>query len=144
MLIVIYNIVVEGDGRSVGKNISLDLEKELYLFNKGEHFESYQIMGSKRSTEDMQDGWRFTVWAPNAKAVSLIGDFSNWEPIHMTLIGETGAWSTFVQNADEGHCYKYLVEDQAGVKTQKIDPFALAYEVPPKDASIVQDLPAKK
>ena len=126
------------------RNIRLDLERDLYLFNNGEHFESYRIMGSKRSIEDKQEGWRFTVWAPNAKAVSLIGDFGAWEPLEMTLIGETGTWSIFVENAEEGHCYKYLIEDQEGIKTQKIDPFALAYEVPPKDASIVQDLPEKK
>lgn len=128
----------------MGRNLYKELEKELYLFNNGEHFESYRIMGSKRSDEEAGSGWRFTVWAPNAKQVYLVGDFSNWEPITMNMIGETGVWSAFSLEAEEGHCYKYLVEDQTGQRAYKMDPYALAFEVPPKDASIVQDLPEKK
>lgn len=126
------------------RNLFESLEKEMYLFNKGEHYESYRIMGSKKSYENDQDGWRFTVWAPHAKQVSLVGDFSNWENVSMDKVAETGAWSVFHTQANEGQCYKYLLEDQHGNSKYKIDPFALAFEVPPKDASIIQDLPEKK
>ena len=126
------------------KNLFNELEKEMFLFNNGEHFESYRMMGSKRSQEQEEDGWRFTVWAPHAKQVSLVGDFSNWESVPMEKIAETGAWSIFYKDADVGQCYKYLIEDQHGHLTYKIDPYALAFEVPPKDASIIQDLPDKK
>ncbi|MGP6139988.1 1,4-alpha-glucan branching protein GlgB [Jeotgalibaca sp. A127] len=120
------------------------IEKEMYLFNNGQHFESYRFMGSKPSSENNKNGWRFTVWAPNAKTVSLVGDFSEWGEIPMERIGETGAWSIFTEKAEVGHCYKYFIETQDGKTFYKIDPYALAFEVPPKDASIVQDLPEKK
>lgn len=126
------------------RDLYLDLEKELYLFNNGTHFESYRIMGSKPSLEDGCEGWRFTVWAPNAKRVSLVGDFSDWSPVPMEKIGETGGWSVFSKDAAEGQCYKYLIEDQNGNTAYKIDPYAFAFEVPPKDASIIQHLPEKK
>ncbi|AZP03289.1 1,4-alpha-glucan branching protein GlgB [Jeotgalibaca ciconiae] len=126
------------------RNLYKDLEKEMYLFNNGEHFESYRLFGSKRSFEDELNGWRFTVWAPNAKNVHLAGDFSEWNPIQMEKIGKTGAWSVFDPTASEGDCYKYLIENQDGHSFYKIDPYAFAYEVPPKDASLVQDLPNKK
>lgn len=121
-----------------------DIEKELYLFNNGELFESYRTMGSKRSYENSQDGWRFTVWAPNAKSVALVGDFSDWNPVPMEMVGTTGSWSVFTPEAEEHQCYKYLIESPDGIKKYKIDPYAFAYEVPPKDASIIQDLPDKK
>ena len=126
------------------RNIYQDLEEELYLFNHGNHFESYHVFGSKRSFEDQLDGWRFTVWAPHAKNVCLVGDFSQWESIEMEKIGDTGAWSVFTQVATEGDCYKYQIEDQHGRHFLKIDPYAHAFEVPPKDASLVSDLPDRK
>lgn len=126
------------------KSIYEDIEKELYLFNNGELFESYRTMGSKRSYENNQDGWRFTVWAPHAKSVALVGDFSDWKPLPMEMIGTTGTWSIFTSEANEHQCYKYLIESTDGIKKYKIDPYAFAYEVPPKDASIIQDLPDKK
>lgn len=125
-------------------NLYEALEKEMYLFNTGEHFESYRFLGSKRSVENDQTGWRFTVWAPNAKQVFVVGDFSKWEPLAMDALGETGAWTVFSEDAQEGQCYKYLIEDQLGHRQYKIDPYALAFEVPPKDASVIQDLPPKR
>ncbi|WP_373795097.1 alpha-amylase family glycosyl hydrolase, partial [Jeotgalibaca porci] len=128
----------------MGSSILDNIEKEMYLFNNGQHFESYRFMGNSRSYEQGQDGWRFTVWAPNAKSVSLVGDFSDWEQVPMESVGTTGAWSIFSKEAAVGDCYKYLIETQAGEMVYKIDPYARAYEVPPKDASIVKELPSKK
>jgi 1,4-alpha-glucan branching enzyme len=129
---------------SAEMNILNELEKQMYLFNIGEHFESYRFFGSKKRNEDNKDGWRFTVWAPNAKSVSLVGDFSDWKPIEMHRIGKTGGWSVFTEDAKEGQCYKYYIEDKNGKKKYKIDPYSFAYEVPPKDASVILDMPDKK
>lgn len=125
-------------------NMLKELEKQMYLFNIGEHFESYRFFGSKKSKENDKEGWRFTVWAPNAKNVALVGDFSDWQPLEMHKIGETGGWSVFTEDAKEGECYKYYIEDKNGKKKYKIDPYSFAYEVPPKDASVILDMPDKK
>ncbi len=129
---------------SAEMNMLNELEKQMYLFNIGEHFESYRFFGSKKRNEDNKDGWRFTVWAPNAKSVALVGDFSDWKPIEMHKIGKTGGWSVFTEDAKEGECYKYYIEDENGKKKYKIDPYSFAYEVPPKDASVILDMPDKK
>ena len=129
---------------SAKMNILKELEKEMYLFNIGEHLESYRFLGSKQRTENGIEGWRVTVWAPHAKTVSLVGDFTEWKPVEMQKIGKTGGWSHFTGAAAQGDCYKYYIEDKNGKKKYKIDPYSFAYEVPPKDASVVFDMPEKK
>ena len=119
------------------KGNGLQLTKEMQEFNKGEHFSSYQFLGNKSEEE----GCRFTVWAPNAKEVSLVGDFSNWNPISMEFIEGTGAWTCLAEHAKQGDCYKYKIEDKNGKVSYKIDPYARAFEMPPKDASLVYDVP---
>lgn len=114
------------------------LVDEMQIFNEGRHFSSYKFLGNKL----VSDGYRFTVWAPNAKSVSLVGDFSQWKPLLMERVFETGAWTILSCEAKQGDCYKYLVEDRNGNFAYKIDPYAFAFEEPPKDASIVYDLPA--
>ena len=97
---------------SAKMNILKELEKEMYLFNIGEHLESYRFLGSKQRTENGIEGWRFTVWAPDAKTVSLVGDFTEWKPVEMQKIGKTGGWSLFTVDAAQGDCYKYYIEDK--------------------------------
>lgn len=122
-----------------------NLEKELYLFNTGEHFDSYLTMGCKKDNYKGKDGFRFTVWAPNAKSVGLTGDFSDWHMGNeMERIGETGCWTVFNDQAIEGQCYKYRIEQSDGTVKLKIDPYAFEFEVRPNDASIVKSLPEKK
>ncbi|WP_089978670.1 1,4-alpha-glucan branching protein GlgB [Carnobacterium viridans] len=122
-----------------------NLEKELYLFNTGEHFDSYLTMGCKKDSYKGKDGFRFTVWAPNAKSVGLTGEFSDWHMgIEMERIGETGCWTVFNEQAIEGQCYKYRIEQSDGTVKLKIDPYAFEFEVRPNDASIVKNLPEKK
>lgn len=131
--------------RSVNDEIKANLEKELYLFNTGEHFNSYLTMGCKRENFEEKVGFRFTVWAPNAKSVALVGDFSDWHKgLEMEKIDNTGSWTVFSEKANEGQCYKYRIEQSDGTVKLKIDPYALEFEVRPKDASIVKDLPKKK
>ncbi|WP_028273973.1 1,4-alpha-glucan branching protein GlgB [Atopococcus tabaci] len=121
------------------------LKEDLYLFNRGEYFDSYLTMGCTPEEQDGETGFRFTVWAPNAKSVSVAGDFTNWqEGKPMNKVDETGVWTTFCPGAKEGQYYKYRVEQADGTVKWKIDPYALEFEVRPKDASVVKALPKKK
>lgn len=116
------------------------LKKALYLFNNGEYFDSYYTFGNKREGDEV----RFTVWAPNAQEIAVVGDFNNWhEETQLEKIGETGSWSTVVANVEEGDRYKYKVTQADGTIAYKIDPYALEFEVRPNDASVVKDLPIK-
>ena len=116
------------------------LKRDLYLFNNGEYFDSYHTFGNKRE----EGGVRFTVWAPNAQQIAIVGDFNDWhEENYLEKIGETGSWTGVVANAQEGQCYKYKITQADGTVAYKIDPYALEFEVRPKDASIVKELPQK-
>lgn len=131
--------------KSINDEIKDNLEEELYLFNTGEHFNSYLTMGCKLENFEGKVGFRFTVWAPNAKSVGLVGDFSDWHKgLEMEKIAKTGSWTVFSEKAIEGNCYKYRIEQPDGTVKLKIDPYALEFEVRPKDASVVKDLPKKK
>src|SRR5699024_9157541 len=117
------------------------LNQELYLFNHGQYFDSYHTSGNKR----VDGGVRFTIWAPNAKNIAVVADFNYWEENHqMEKVGDTGAWSIVVPEAEEGQCYKYKVTQYDNAVVFKIDPYALEFEVRPKDASIIKELPEKK
>ena len=116
------------------------LKHDLYLFNNGEYFDSYHTFGNKRE----EGGVRFTVWAPKAQQIAIVGDFNDWhEENYLEKIGETGSWTGVVANAQEGQCYKYKITQADGTVAYKIDPYALEFEVRPKDASIVKELPQK-
>ena len=120
--------------------ISEKLKEALDLFNRGKNYESYHTFGNKR--EEM--GVRFTVWAPNAQEVAVVGDFNDWkEDTKLIKVDRTGSWTTIVPNAKEGDCYKYKITQADGNTSYKIDPYALEFEVRPSDASIVKDLPDK-
>ena len=121
------------------------LAKELYLFNIGQHFDSYLVLGCTAEVFDHVAGFRFTVWAPHAQSVAVVADFCDWtEGLPMEKVDETGVWTLFSQNAQEGQCYKYRIEQANDEVKLKIDPYAHEFEVRPKDASIVKALPEKK
>src|SRR5579863_9907013 len=105
----------------------------------------YQWMGAHRRNRDDIDGVEFAVWAPNASAVNLVGDFNGW-PLHATPMSvehATGIWRTFVPGVPEGSRYKFAVRSHEGRWLPlKADPFAFASEVRPKTASVVRRLPA--
>lgn len=111
-----------------------ELVEEMQHFNEGNHLESYKFLGNKK----VEGGVRFSVWAPNASKVSLIGDFNDWNEEEMEAVFETGAWTLVSQTAVEGNCYKYRVYDQFGNSKDKIDPYASKFETPPNDSSIVK------
>ncbi len=115
---------------------------QAYLFNTGNDYNSYKLLGSRPYIhEDLEQGYHFAVWAPNAKSVSVIGDFNDWKPgvSVMDLFRETGIWMCDVPGAAQWDRYKYLVTGADGRSYDKIDPYARHCETRPYDASILYD-----
>lgn len=120
-------------------------KKDSYLFNTGSYYDCYYSLGCHKEINDRQQGYRFTVWAPHAKTVSLVSDCTDWDmgkPLEK--IGDTEMWTVFCETAKEGQPYKYRIEQQDGTVKLKIDPQALEFEVRPKEASVIKELPQKK
>ena len=100
------------------------LATQLRQFQTGENHRAYTILGCHRAEQDGQAGFLFRVWAPNAKSVSVVGDFNFWnqEDLPMTSIGY-GVWEAFSIYAQEGQAYKYAVTAQNGNTVMKMDPY---------------------
>ncbi|MCI0453754.1 MAG: 1,4-alpha-glucan branching protein GlgB [Candidatus Dadabacteria bacterium] len=117
---------------------------DVYLFKEGSHFKLYNKLGSHPMTVDGVQGTYFSVWAPNAERVSVIGDFNNWDPESCPLIvrGDgSGINEGFVPGIKNGTIYKYrIVSRYNNYSVDKADPFAFLSETPPKTASVVWDL----
>jgi 1,4-alpha-glucan branching enzyme len=115
---------------------------DLHLFNEGRHFELAFCLGSQAMTIENVRGVRFAVWAPNARAVSVVGDFNVWDPLRhpMRLRHGAGVWELFVPRLGPGAHYKYaIVTADGNALPFKADPVARATEAPPATASIVAD-----
>ncbi len=122
---------------------SLLTDDDLHLFNEGCHFRLYEKLGAHHLTVDGVDGTYFAVWAPNARQVSVIGDFNNWIPATHCLCprGQSGVWEGFIPGVAVGTRYKYhLVSHHGNHQVEKADPLAFASEEPPRTASVVCDL----
>lgn len=117
-------------------------ELDRHLFNEGNHERIYEKMGAQLMTQNGVAGVHFAVWAPNARAVSLIGDFNHWNRTltPMRSLGDTGIWTTFVPGMKEGALYKYAITGADGGTQEKVDPFAYAAEMRPRTASRVCDI----
>lgn len=115
---------------------------DLHLFNEGSHHHLYQKLGAHLIKQDAQTSTKFSVWAPNATYVSVIGDFNHWNRKQnpMTSLGNSGIWSLFIPEVGEGTCYKYYIESNSGHRVEKADPFAFGSEEPPRTASKVVSL----
>lgn len=115
---------------------------DLFLHGKGTHYRAYEKLGAHLLEENGEEGAYFSVWAPNAELVSVIGSFNNWEAwIHpMKPIGNSGIWERFVPGVKEGDAYKFEIKGPDGFWAQKADPYAFYSEVRPHTASIVYDL----
>ena len=115
-------------------------EDDLYLFHEGRNYNAYNFMGAHFTSENRKRGVRFTVWAPRAKNIFLVGDFSNWElkeKNKLERINETGLWSIFIPRLKEGIKYKYHIEQEDGKSVLKADPYGVYSEVRPNTASIL-------
>jgi 1,4-alpha-glucan branching enzyme len=116
---------------------------DLHLFAEGSHLKQYEKLGAHVVEVDGVQGVHFAVWAPNAKRVSVIGDFNNWDAkIHpMHNLSSSGIWGLFIPEIGGGQTYKYEVRSLfAKHVAQKSDPFGFYFEVRPKSASIVYDI----
>ncbi|MBX2892475.1 MAG: 1,4-alpha-glucan branching protein GlgB [Saprospiraceae bacterium] len=119
---------------------SLLTDFDIALYQAGKHFQLHHKMGSHIVEVDGQRGVCFSVWAPNAKRVSVTGDFNSWNPDAHILNprwDSSGIWEGFIPGLDKGTVYKYHVKTWDGFGLDKGDPFALLWETPPKTASIV-------
>ncbi len=122
---------------------SLFTDFDINLFKAGKHFRLYEKFGSHITAVDGIDGTYFAVWAPNAKAVSVIGDFNYWTPGEYQLQvrwDSSGVWEGFIPHVGKGNLYKYHIESHHnGIITQKADPYSRRCEHPPSTASIIWD-----
>ena len=118
-------------------NILID---NINKFKSGQSYDSYKFMGCHIDRESYI--LSFTVWAPNAREVYLVGDFNNWSKNShpMTNIGNSGVWNISLNDIKEGDAYKYNVVGCDGVSRLKSDPYAFFSELRPNTASIVYDL----
>jgi len=118
-------------------------ELDEYLIGEGAHRNLWEVMGAHITNHEGVDGTNFAVWAPNARRVSVVGNFNSWDGRRniMRSRGQTGVWEIFLPGIGEGEPYKYELLDPAGnLLPQKADPFAFGAEHPPKTASVVRRL----
>ncbi len=117
-------------------------EYDQYLFNEGNHFEIYNKLGAHLMEVNGVKGVSFAVWAPNAKSVSVVGDFNNWDRRRhqMRILGSSGIWEIFIPDLQEKDIYKFSVKQSTGRIVDKTDPYGFFSEVRPKTASIVWDI----
>ncbi len=110
-----------------------------YLFNNGTNYQSYKLLGANPAVVNDKAGWRFSVWAPRAQHVSLVGDFNQWNtdstPMHPHQ--DTGIWIVFLEGDYAWQRYKYAIKNQEGRIVLKADPMARHNETRPATASIV-------
>jgi len=131
------------NAQSVRYDISMLSNDDLFLFNEGSHYRLYEKLGAHPLTVDGVEGTYFAVWAPDAKQVSVMGDFNSWDKSSHPLRpkGQSGVWEGFIPGVAKGTIYKYyVVSHHRCYCVEKADPFAFYSETPPKTASIAWDL----
>ncbi|MGW1453989.1 1,4-alpha-glucan branching protein GlgB [Salegentibacter agarivorans] len=120
---------------------SLFSEFDINLFKSGKHFRLYEKFGSHPITLNNNKGTYFSVWAPGAKQVSVIGDFNSWNDAEHLLNVRwdgSGIWEGFIPNVKKGNLYKYKIHSHHNsIITEKADPYARRCEHPPNTASVV-------
>ncbi len=117
-------------------------EFDQYLFGQGTHYDLYNKLGAHPMTVDEEEGVYFAVWAPNAAAVSIVGDFNEWDEnaTPMERLEPLGIYQIFLTEIKVGDIYKYCVTAQDGNKTLKADPYGFQAELRPNNASVVADI----
>jgi len=117
---------------------------DLYFFNQGKLYDAYRIFGAHLEKDTLGKilGTRFTVWAPHAKEVSLLGEFNDYQAwVHnLSKVDETGIWSIFVESANEWNMYKYEIKTFDGRTLYKSDPYAFFSSERPETMSKIYDL----
>jgi 1,4-alpha-glucan branching enzyme len=132
------------ENKQVLYGVSPLTDHDVYLFRQGRHFRLYEKLGAHVMSVKNVAGVHFAVWAPNARAVSVVGDFNGWRPDVHSLQArpdECGIWEGFVPGATAGAHYKYHLTSRNGkYRVEKADPFAIRSEAPPRTASVVWGL----
>ncbi|RYD70382.1 MAG: 1,4-alpha-glucan branching protein GlgB, partial [Sphingobacteriales bacterium] len=121
---------------------SLYTDYDIDLFLVGKHFRLYEKMGAHLITLEQTPGVYFSVWAPNATSVGVVGDFNDWNRNHHPLNkrwDKSGIWEGFIPGLQKGDVYKYVVKGFDKSEHLKGDPYAVRWEHPPQTASIVWD-----
>jgi len=124
-------------------DVSLLSQQDIYLFNEGRNFRAYNKLGAHLTNAGDEKGTSFSVWAPNARQVSVIGNFNRWDPAAHPLYprGSSGIWEGFLPGVNKGDLYKFHIRSQHhGYVADKADPFGIWQEKPPRTASVVWDL----
>lgn len=122
------------------KTYTLFTDHDVYLFKEGKHYKLYDKFGAHSVQKDGIQGVYFSVWAPNAKKVSVIGNFNNWNDKDHILFPRwdgSGIWEGFIAGLTWGTLYKYAVETERGDILEKSDPYALSWEQNLQAASLV-------
>ena len=122
--------------------LNIITEADRYVFGKGCHYEIYRKLGAHIMEINGEKGVYFAVWAPNAKAVSVIGDFNDWnkDVDDMEVLGQSGIWEVFIPGAKKWDRYKFVIETKNGDLLYKADPYAFHAEVRPGNASKVAEI----
>ena len=113
---------------------------DLHLFSEGRHRHAYRILGAHVHAIDEVTGVLFAVWAPNAERVSVVGEFNQWDGRRhpMRVRGGSGVWELFIPDLEAGNLYKFEIRNRdSGEILLKTDPYAQAFEVRPRTASII-------
>ncbi|SOB71147.1 1,4-alpha-glucan branching enzyme [Anaerobutyricum hallii] len=117
-------------------------EFDQYLFGQGTHYDLYNKLGAHPMTVDGEEGVYFAVWAPNAEAVSLVGNFNEWDgnATPMERLEPLGIYEIFLPEMEIGDIYKYCVTTKAGYTILKADPYGFQAELRPNNASVIADI----
>lgn len=117
-------------------------ELDQYLFGQGNHYEIYKKLGAHMVDDEGQKGVYFAVWAPNAKSVSVVGEFNDWDRTRnpMTRAEYIGIYTCFVPGVKEGMMYKFCIETITGEYHMKADPYANYAELRPGTASRITNI----
>ncbi len=129
------------------KAYSLFTDFDINLFKSGKHYRLYEKFGAHPMNVNDEDGVYFSVWAPSAKSVSVIGDFNFWNDKQHKLNvrwDESGIWEGFIPGANIGMRYKFKIKTHHHVVTEKADPYAFSSELPPNTASVINKIDTYK
>jgi 1,4-alpha-glucan branching enzyme len=128
---------------NIRHDFSLLSDQDYYLFNEGSHYRIHEKLGAHAATVDGESGTCFSVWAPNAQEVSVLGDFNGWndQGFQLHSRGSSGIWEGFLPGVGKGALYKFHIKSHHhGYVTDRADPFGILHEKPPRTASVVWDL----